>query len=86
MSSILADQYCPRIQHEREEGGVAGSQPMSTAVHRSPNKLRRSNSIFKLSSGDLSLQSKIEGSDFKKVYPVLVCHGFCRQVGLSDNL
>jgi hypothetical protein len=25
--------------------GVAGSQPMSTAVHRSPNKLRRSNSI-----------------------------------------
>jgi hypothetical protein len=27
-------------------GGVAGSQPMSTAVHRSPNKLRRSNSIL----------------------------------------
>ncbi len=26
--------------------GVAGSQPMSTAVHRSPNKLCRSNSIF----------------------------------------
>jgi hypothetical protein len=25
-------------------GGVAGSQPMSTAVHRSPNKLWRSNS------------------------------------------
>ncbi len=29
-------------------GGVAGSQPMSTAVHRSPNKLRRSNLIFNL--------------------------------------
>jgi hypothetical protein len=28
-------------------GGVAGSQPMSTAVHRKPNKLWRSNSIFK---------------------------------------
>jgi hypothetical protein len=27
-------------------GGVAGSQPMSTTVHRSPNKLWRSNSIF----------------------------------------
>jgi hypothetical protein len=32
----------------RREGGVAGSQPMSTAVHRSPNKLWRSNSIFNL--------------------------------------
>ncbi len=29
-------------------GGVAGPQPMSTAVHRSPNKLWRSNSIFNL--------------------------------------
>jgi hypothetical protein len=29
------------------EGGVAGSQPMSTAVHRSPNKIWRSKSIFK---------------------------------------
>jgi hypothetical protein len=28
--------------------GVAESQPMSTAVHRSPNKLWRSNSIFNL--------------------------------------
>jgi hypothetical protein len=27
-------------------GGVVGSQPMSKAVHRSPNKLWRSNSIF----------------------------------------
>jgi hypothetical protein len=27
---------------------VPGSQPMNTAVHRSPNKLRRSNSIFNL--------------------------------------
>jgi hypothetical protein len=30
------------------EGGVAGSQPMSTHVHRSQNKLWRSNSIFNL--------------------------------------
>jgi hypothetical protein len=33
------------------EGGgvaVAGSQPMSTAVHMEPNKLWRSNSIFNL--------------------------------------
>ncbi len=30
----------------RGEGGVARSQPMSTAVHRSPNKLRRSNSPY----------------------------------------
>jgi hypothetical protein len=29
-------------------GGVAESQPLSTAVHRSPNKLWRSNSIFNL--------------------------------------
>jgi hypothetical protein len=29
-------------------GGGAGSQPMSTAVHRSPIKLWRSNSIFNL--------------------------------------
>ncbi len=29
-------------------GGVAGSQPMSTVVHRSPNKLWRSKSIFNL--------------------------------------
>ena len=28
---------------EGGEGGVAGSQPMRTAVHRSPNKLWRSN-------------------------------------------
>jgi hypothetical protein len=32
----------------RGGGGVAGSQPMSTAVHRSPNKLWSSNSIFNL--------------------------------------
>jgi hypothetical protein len=37
--------------YEPKSGGrgvVAGSQPMSTAVHRSPNKLWRSNSIFNL--------------------------------------
>ncbi len=37
-------------------GGVARSQPMSTAVHRSPNKLWRSNSIFYLWGMD-SLES-----------------------------
>ncbi len=31
--------------------GVAGSQPMSAAVHRSPNKLWRSNSILNLDYG-----------------------------------
>ncbi len=30
----------------QRERGVAGPQPMSTAVHRSPNKLCRSNSIL----------------------------------------
>ncbi len=32
----------------RREGGVAVSHLMNTAVHRSPNKLWRSNSIFNL--------------------------------------
>jgi hypothetical protein len=32
----------------QREGGVTGSQPLNTAVHRSPNKLWRSNSIFNL--------------------------------------
>jgi hypothetical protein len=32
-------------------GGVAGSQPVSTAVHRSPNKLCRSYSILNLCLG-----------------------------------
>ncbi len=39
------------LVHEPKCGGrgrVLGSQPMSTAVHRSPNKLWRSNSIFNL--------------------------------------
>ncbi len=47
MSSILETNsalvYEPKCE---ERGGVAGSQPMSTAVHRSPNKLWRSNSIL----------------------------------------
>ncbi len=33
------------------KGGVAGSQPMSTAVHRSANKLWRSNSICTAPNG-----------------------------------
>ncbi len=36
------------LQKDVGGGGVAGSQPMSTAVHRSPNKLWRSNSFFSL--------------------------------------
>jgi hypothetical protein len=40
MSSILADQWRSRkCAQMRGKGGVAGSQPMSTAVHRSANKL-----------------------------------------------
>ncbi len=35
----------------RGGGEVAGSQPMSTAVHRSPNKLWSSNSIYNLWDG-----------------------------------
>ncbi len=48
MSSILADQWRPCIWAQtRGRGGSLGSQPMSTAVHRSQIKLWRSNSIFK---------------------------------------
>jgi hypothetical protein len=46
MSSILTDQK-PRCGGR---GGVAMSQPMSTAVHRSRNKIWRSNSIFNICS------------------------------------
>ncbi len=42
MSSILAEQKLPNAGG----GGVSGSQPICTAVHRSQNKLWRSNSIF----------------------------------------
>ncbi len=52
MSSILGDQQRPRIlaqmRGEGRGGRVAGTQPMSTAVHRSPNKLGRSYSILYL--------------------------------------
>jgi hypothetical protein len=33
MSSILANQLCPRIGAQMRGGGVAGPQPMSKAVH-----------------------------------------------------
>ncbi len=39
MSSILADQSRPP-KCGGWEGGVVGSQPMSTTIHRSPNKLK----------------------------------------------
>ncbi len=59
MSSILADQYSA-IVYKPKSGrgggrGGAGSQPMGTAVHRSPNKLWRSNSIFNMWGESLSL-------------------------------
>ncbi len=38
MSSILADQKCPCMSPNPGGGGeVAGSHPVNTAVHRSPN-------------------------------------------------
>jgi hypothetical protein len=55
----------PSYTYEPKRGGrggvgcVAGSQPMSTAIHWSPNKLWRSNSIFNLwceNSGLLEIQ------------------------------
>ncbi len=48
MSSILADQQRPRIGGQMRGGRLRGSQPRSAAVHRSPNKLWSSNSIFNL--------------------------------------
>jgi hypothetical protein len=56
----------------RGEGGVAGSQPMSTAVHRSPNKLWRSNSIFNLWGRDIPVwfQSTVCSVDANKVLEV----------------
>ncbi len=58
MSSILADQYSA-IVYDPKSGGKGGSCGVSaneyTAVHRSPNKLLRSNSIFNLWGERLSL-------------------------------
>ena len=45
-------------------GGVAGSQPMSTAEHRSPNKLWRSNSIFNLCAFSSLLSKDLNEEDF----------------------
>jgi hypothetical protein len=46
---VLALIECLKISGQMWGGrGVAGSQPMSTEVHRSPNKLRWSNSIFNI--------------------------------------
>jgi hypothetical protein len=41
------------------DGGVTGSQPMSTAVYMSPNKLWRSNSIFNLCMGPCRMYFKV---------------------------
>jgi hypothetical protein len=43
-------------------GGVAVSQPMSTTVHRSLNKLCRSNSIFNLCFPSTKEDSAVYGS------------------------
>ncbi len=47
MSAILADH---ELKCGGRGGGVVGSQPMSTAAHKRPSKLWRSNSIFNLFS------------------------------------
>ncbi len=55
----IAPSYMSPIAGER--GGVAGSQPKWTAVHRSPNKLWRSNFIFnEWEGGILNLPATIE--------------------------
>ncbi len=46
--SLLANSALPYEPKCGEREGVAGFQPMSTAVHMGPNKLWRSNSIFNL--------------------------------------
>jgi hypothetical protein len=70
MSSILADHcalvYAPKFGGK---GRVAGTQPMSTAVQRSPNKLWRSNSIFNLRFRELKprrtrLLAIVDGEQF----------------------
>ncbi len=55
----IAPSYEPKC---RERGGVTWSQPMSTAVHRTPNKLWRSNSIFTYGE-DQKLRIKITDPD-----------------------
>ncbi len=46
-----------------EGGDVAGSQPMSTDVHRSPKKLRRSNSIINLWSRSSGTSTSRRGGE-----------------------
>jgi hypothetical protein len=60
----------------RGEGGDAGSQPMSTAVHRSPHKLWRSNSIFSLCfplSRCLSMSSLADLGGKEGPIPLSIC-------------
>jgi hypothetical protein len=55
----------------RREGGVSGSQPMSTAVHRSLNKHWRSNTIINLRYRWLeaeSIERFIEDQAFLRSY------------------
>jgi hypothetical protein len=65
----------------RGDGGVAGSQSMSTAlhiigtaVHRSPNKLWRSNFTFNLCGGTSELS---EQAELVTVFGV-ACYAFLR--------
>ncbi len=46
--SILADLSLAMSPNAGGEWELQGSQPMNTAVHRSPSKLRRSNFILNL--------------------------------------
>jgi hypothetical protein len=57
----------------RGQGGVAGSQRMSTAVHRSPNKLWRSKSIFHLYR---KLETNIPEKEFSGHSPNFHIHVF----------
>jgi hypothetical protein len=52
--------------------GVAGSQLMSTAVHRSPNKLWRSNSIFNLCCRGFKFEFMSNEPEFVNLFLLLV--------------
>jgi hypothetical protein len=51
------------MRGEGKSCGLAGSQPMSTAVYRSPNKLWRSNSIINLCAYPTMVLAKMTLAD-----------------------
>ncbi len=71
--------------------GVAGSQPMSTAVHRRPNKLWRSNSIFNLCIKIFYSKLSILVSnlfDYRMVNGIFLkvkCVIFCQSKGIQSK-